>query len=639
MKLVFLLLPFSLFAQEIQFKPDDLDKIVNNANNVFKQAWPIAIKMLESEMQRSFAEMNDGDMIRKIRVTKLSMDSPPTLELMPCPDGDKDCRRMRMRLPGKGNWSIKVAGEIIPPWQRSQTKWRKLRLSLKDLSLEQDFELRFYDGKVSVATAGPPKLTFRLTSPNLIYKAVLAAAQRFMKSSLNEVLNEGFMEELPLAEMALVAGGGFDLKSMIGGLGERLDPEMEPDDAEDVYEEVLSYVSLDGPIPVNPEITPFEQKLEDDAFDVSFRKENIDVFADTFMAEADVRIPPGTQLKHVTFKLGERELARLTKPPYRVRVTPDDSSQVLLATATLSDGIVEDDYLFIEGRGHIEEMEVQYVKVPLSFPTNPFSKEELLALKPDRFEVTEEDVPQTITSLEISMDRPLAFAVVMDMSASMQGERLKRARAAAAKFVDRMARPGDVMRLVSYNNKITAGPRLTHKMDMLKAIAGLRKVKGGTHTFTAVNKALNLLDEEDTGAMRVVLVITDGFNSGGKVTIKKILNRLARSQVQLYTVGISVARGEFRGGGENFSPRFRPKLVHLQDLYDMAVITGGRPFFVDKPAWLDRAFSQIEEELRSQMTLGYTSNLRDRKSGWRRIEVTHLPKKIPIRHRERYWKE
>jgi len=536
---------------------------------------------------------------------------------------------------------VRIAGEIIPPWQRNQQKWRKLRLTLKDLSMTQDYDVvASADGSARLVPFGPPKLTYRLTSPNLLYRAVLATAQKFIGDSLQESLAEDLMADLPIAQMALVDLGGLDLRHMVTDLGERVRPQAFTfDQSKDTNWKdfdsgsAVAWAPLDGPPEWSAETVA---SVDDDAFSVTFLDRELDFYAPSFTAEVAVATPPGTRIEEVTFKLGTREVARLTEPPWRAEVFPDEDSQVLLATATLSDGIQEDDYLYIEGRGYIEEMEVQYVKLNLSFPTKAFDDAQLRRLKVEAFRVHEDGVNQQIADMTVALDRPLSLVVVMDMSGSMEGERLQRARPAARKFVDRLIRPGDSMRLIAYNDQIKTSGLLTDKSAMLDAIDHLNQTRGGTHTYDAVWHALDLLDDQ-ADRLHVALLMTDGFNSGGKIKLPQLMARLHSQDVLLYTAGIGVKRRDWMSGGESLSPSVRPTFVHLQDLYDLAQATGARTFFVDDAGRLGRAFGDIEEELRSQLSLGYYSS--NHGKGWHQIEVDYLPQSIPIRHKDRYWKE
>lgn len=639
-RLIFVVFSINLYAQEQAMSPKEFEHLVGGANGVFQLAWPFIVQQMDGQLQQSFSEMNDGSTVRKLKITDMNLKQAPSMEVLPC-DGKGQCRRVRFSLPGKGKWSIKVEGEMIPPWQRNADKWRKLKLTLKDVSLVQDFEVDLSQSKLAFVPVGPPKLTYRLTSPNLLYKAVLATAQKLMKSSLETMLEEQFMEGLPIAEVALSDLKGFNFNSAMSQLGERLGPEPDlfSDSQSGDHSEQIAFIPLnEAPsreVPV--------QTYEHDAFAVSFMEKELDFFAPSFVAEVDIKVPPGQKIKEVSFKLGDQEIANLSKPPWRIEVEPGDDAQVLLATATLSDGIEEDDYLYIEGRGHIEEMEVQYTNLYVNFPDKNFDQKELERMRPEHFKVTENGIVQEISNMEIALDRPLALSVVMDNSGSMDGERIKQARLAAGKFVEKVVRPGDAMLLVAYNDKVIASKITYEKKQMLRGIKGLTNMRGATRTYDALAKAMDLTSHLD--ALRVVLLITDGHNYGSKIKFNQIQRRLEKENVLVYAIGIDVRRNSkvtqlasLRGARGMLSAS-RPSLIHLRHLYDIAAITGGRTLFVDKPKLLIDAFSAIERELRSQIHLGYYSNLSTAGKGWRAIKVSYLPEQTPIHHKEGYWKE
>jgi len=636
---LWLLLAWPLCAQEAARDVDaELKQAVANVNAVFEQAWPGAVEMMKRQLAQQMGDMGGDDMVRKLRVAELNLDKPPRMTFTPCADGE-DCRRVRFAAPGAGKWSIKVAGEIVPPWQRNRDRWRKLRLTLKDLSLTQDYRVVAEPGgALRLEPAGPPEMTYRLTSPNLLYRAMLAAAQRFIGDSLKESLAEDMLSELPIAELALVHLGGLDMKNAVADLGERLSAEPDSASGDAAVAEALGgprWLSLDERVDRESDLPPMS--VEAGAFEVAFVEKDLDFYAPTFTAEAAVEIPAGARIEDVTFRLGDREIARLTEPPWRVEVAPGDDAQVLFATATLTDGVQEDDFLYIEGRGHIEEMAVRYVKTPVSFPPDTLSEQELLALTPADFRVFEDGKPQTIENLSLALNRRLELTLAIDMSYSMEGRRLERARIAAAQFVGNLFRPGDRVRILAYNDRVQLSSPLTELEQIERAINGLRKVRGGTRTLDALDRALDARTDED--ALHVTVLITDGWDAGGNVSMRTLKQRLEQADTLVYIVGIDVRKDYHAGYGEGFTPLARPNLVHLRDLYDLSMITGGRPFFVDRPAWLNRAFSELEEELRSQLVIGYVSNQSRRGRGWRKIEVKCLANDAPLAHKERYWQE
>jgi len=627
-----LLIPMAL-AQDPQSREAELAQAVANVNAVFEGAWPGVVDLMAQRLEGSIGEMDSGDMVRKLRISKLELSSPPKMSFVPCPG---DCQRLRLAIPGDGRWSLEVSGEIIPPWQRNKDRWRKLRLRLKDLSLSQDYTvITEVDGRMRLEPVGMPEMTFRLTSPNLLYRTILATAQRFVGDSLQESLSEELMAEMPIAELALTHLGGLELQNAVADLRDRLSPEPEFvfEEANTDEMEGVRWVPLDKPFSERPPIP--EQDAE--AFSVGFVEKDLDFYAPSFTAEVAVRIPEGTVLEDVRFRLGDREIARLTAPPWRIEVQPDDEAQVLFATATLSDGIQEDDYLYIEGRGHIEEMTVDYVRVPVNFPPGTFDEKAIATMTAADFRLREDDQPQGILDLQPARDRRLELVIALDMSYSMEGERLNRARTAAAQFVRRMFRDGDGVRILAYGSKMALSPRHTDLRQIDRALRSLKRAKGSSRTLDALAHAVASSDDDE--ALHVVLLITDGWNATGEISLNHLKRRLHEANTLVYTVGIDVRRDHHAGYGKDFTPVARPDLVHLQDLYDLAMITGGRPFFVDQPEWLRQAFTELEEELRSQLTIGYVSNQSPNKKGWREIEVDYLPRDVPLSHKTRYWKK
>ena len=82
--------------------------------------------------------------------------------------------------------------------------------------------------------------------------------------------------------------------------------------------------------------------------------------------------------------------------------------------------------------------------------------------------------------------------------------------------------------------------------------------------------------------------------------------------------------------------------VNKGPIRELAERTGGRAFFPKKHADLEAAFTEIEQELRTQYLIAYSSSNKKRDGSYRRItvEITNADlkkEKLAIRHRPGYF--
>ena len=112
----------------------------------------------------------------------------------------------------------------------------------------------------------------------------------------------------------------------------------------------------------------------------------------------------------------------------------------------------------------------------------------------DAFEVYEDGEPQPIT--QFTRERvPIALGLLLDVSDSMFGERIRDARAAVERFLTGLLAPADAFFLMSFNHQ----PRLltpwtSDATAVRDALANIRS-SGGTAIYDSVLSALPLMDE------------------------------------------------------------------------------------------------------------------------------------------------
>jgi len=122
-------------------------------------------------------------------------------------------------------------------------------------------------------------------------------------------------------------------------------------------------------------------------------------------------------------------------------------------------------------------------------------------------------------------------------------------------------------------------------------------------------------------------LLTDGQDTSSRVTLAKAIEQAIQAETVIYAIGI----GDRRGDG-----------INKNVLTDLAERTGGRAFFPKKDSDLTAAFQEIEQELRSQYLLAYSSTNKTRDGKFRAmtIEIANpqlVKDKLKLRYRPGYF--
>ncbi|HWW84642.1 MAG TPA: VWA domain-containing protein [Vicinamibacterales bacterium] len=218
----------------------------------------------------------------------------------------------------------------------------------------------------------------------------------------------------------------------------------------------------------------------------------------------------------------------------------------------------------------------------------------ITGLPREDFDVYEDGVRQTVT--QFTGDRvPIGLGVLLDISDSMYGKRIKDARTAVDRFLFELLDASDEFFVMAFNHRARPLTGWTRdRDDVTKALEGLRP-SGGTAIYDAIISALPLIDHR-TRARAALLVISDGADTASTATLREIRTALLRSDAFVYAVAID-------------SPDPQPinTRVNAQALREITAESGGRTEIVRTSADLDEATASIAEELNSQYVLGYTS--------------------------------
>jgi Ca-activated chloride channel family protein len=244
------------------------------------------------------------------------------------------------------------------------------------------------------------------------------------------------------------------------------------------------------------------------------------------------------------------------------------------------------------------------------------------------FTVLDEKKPQEITFFSDD-DAPVSVGVLFDVSGSMGGEKIKRARDALAKFIQ-TSHSMDEYFLIAFNSR--AQLLLDKTRDGNAVLDKLMFVQ--TKNNTALYDACYLgVEKVQRGAhpKRALLLISDGQDNNSRYTFNELRRLLKESDVTLY--GIGILGGSDAGSGLG---------MEGQGILDeLASVSGGKAFFPRSNAEMDDIFEQIALELRHQYSIGYKPANFTNDGRWHRIKVkVSPPRGLPrlfVRSKEGYY--
>jgi Ca-activated chloride channel family protein len=244
------------------------------------------------------------------------------------------------------------------------------------------------------------------------------------------------------------------------------------------------------------------------------------------------------------------------------------------------------------------------------------------------FTILDEKKPQEITYFSDD-DSPVSVGVIFDVSGSMGGDKIKRARDALSKFIQ-TSHNMDEYFLIAFNSR--AQLLLDKTRDGNQVLDKLTFVQ--TRNNTALYDACYLGVEKvqrGTHPKRALLLISDGQDNNSRYTFNELRRLLKESDVTLY--GIGILSGSDAGSSMG---------MEGQGILDeLASVSGGKAFFPRSNAEMDDIFEQIALELRHQYSIGYKPANFNNDGRWHKIKVKVTPPRgLPrlfVRAKEGYY--
>ena len=161
---------------------------------------------------------------------------------------------------------------------------------------------------------------------------------------------------------------------------------------------------------------------------------------------------------------------------------------------------------------------------------------------------------------------------------------------------------------------------------------------GGTKLYDGIFLASDEILKKQTGRKAVIL-LTDGEDNGSKTYLEEAIGTVQKADTVGYAVRITdeeigsmVPRG-WQGGGQGGAERPDGKKV----LKQIASETGGGYYEYGKKKSLEDIYAEIQDELRNQYSIGYTSDHTGDDKGFRKIELTVGDKHYVVQARQGYY--
>jgi len=252
----------------------------------------------------------------------------------------------------------------------------------------------------------------------------------------------------------------------------------------------------------------------------------------------------------------------------------------------------------------------------------------VMGLGKNSFTVLDNNQEQEITFFS-DTDAPVSLGVLFDVSGSMSGEKIQKARKALSRFIN-TSHPNDEYFLIGFNNRAQLLLDRTRDGDAVLQKLTLVNPKQNTALYDAVYLGLERVTR-GSHQKRALLIISDGQDNASRYNFGEVRRLMKESDVITYAVGIIDA-------GDAGSQVGMQGQAFLDELTS---VTGGKSFYPTSDVELDEIFDRISIELRHQYSIGYTPKDFQPDGKWRKVKVRVKPPRglprLTVRSREGYY--
>jgi Ca-activated chloride channel family protein len=227
-------------------------------------------------------------------------------------------------------------------------------------------------------------------------------------------------------------------------------------------------------------------------------------------------------------------------------------------------------------------------------------------------------------------DAPVSLAVLLDVSGSMSvAGNIDKAREAVGIAMMNLRRGSDEAALYTFDSGLQEVVRFTTDLDRVHRVSLSGKPWGTTLLYDAIAQTAESVAAR-TNRHRALLVITDGVDSGSRLTPPQVSAVASRIDVPVYL--LTVVSPLDHPGGE-FAVTDGNATTQTATLADLARWTGGDMRIASLPAHTVAAIRDLFEEIRHQYIITFEPGTRP---GWHPLEVRTRQKNLIVHARSGY---
>ena len=251
-------------------------------------------------------------------------------------------------------------------------------------------------------------------------------------------------------------------------------------------------------------------------------------------------------------------------------------------------------------------------------------------LKQSDFEVIDSGAGRQLRDF-YSGEAGISLALLLDISGSMAvGGNIDRARFAITLVTGMLSGSEDEAALFTFDSKLQEVVPFTRDVETIKRVSLEGRPWGMTSLYDAVAAAARSVGER-TNRHRALLVITDGVDTGSRLSASEVSGIASSIDVPVYL--LTVVTPLDHPGGEYAVVAADGVATSTATLTDLARWTGGSMRVASIPAHTLEAVRDLFEELRYQYVLTFEPGTRP---GWHPLEVRTRNKNLTVYARSGY---